>query len=48
MYDILLNEAKKVSDVNHKALEFLDSDYNEKDVYQVGKMILENTKEIIY
>ena len=35
--NILLNEAKKVSAVNHKALEFLKSDYNENDMYQVGK-----------
>ena len=33
--DILLNELKKVSAVNHNAPEFLENDYGENDLYLV-------------
>ena len=42
--EILLPENQKVSAVR-ESLEFLDSDYDEHDVYQVDKMSLEDTKE---
>ena len=47
MDKILLNEAQKVSAINHGAPEFLDSNYNANNLYQVDKMSLEETKEII-
>ena len=36
---------KKVGATIHEALEFLDSDYDANDLYQVDKMNLEETKE---
>ena len=42
--EILLNEAQKVSAAK-EAPEFLDSDYDAKNIYQVEKMSLEETKE---
>ena len=44
VYDIILNETQKVS-AAREAPEFLDSGCDEKDLYQVEKMSLENTKE---
>ena len=41
--EILLT--KKVSATNHEAPEFLESDYDANDLYQVDKMSLEYTKE---
>ena len=35
MDEILLNEPKKVSALNHEAPEFSDNDYSENDLYQV-------------
>ena len=43
--EILLTQ--KVSATNHEALEFLDSDYDAKDLYEVEKMSLEETEENI-
>ena len=43
MDEILLNETKKVS-AAREAQEFLDSDYDANDLYQVDKMSLEETK----
>ena len=34
-------ESKKVSEVNHEAPKFLESDYDEKDLYQVENMSLD-------
>ena len=42
--EILLTENQKVS-AAREAPEFLDSDYDENDLYQVYKMSLEETKE---
>ena len=42
--EILLTENQKLS-AAREAPEFLDSDYDENDVYQVDKMSLEETKE---
>ena len=42
--EILLTENQKLS-AAREAPEFLDSDYDENDVYQVDKMSLEDTKE---
>ena len=42
--DILLNETKKVSAVNHEAPESLENDYYENDLYQVENMSLDETK----
>ena len=39
--------SKKVSAVNHEAPGFLESEYDEKDLYQVENMSLYETKEII-
>ena len=47
MDEILLNEPKKVSDVNHEATEFLESDHNENGLYQVENMIIDKAKEKI-
>ena len=44
--DILLNETQKVSSAR-EAPEFLDFDFDENNVYQVGKISLEETKEEI-
>ena len=41
--EILLTENQKVS-AAREAPEFLDSDYNGNDLYQVEKMSLEETK----
>ena len=43
MDEILLTQ--KVSATNHEAPEFLDSDYDANDLYEVDKTSLENTKE---
>ena len=40
---ILLTQ--KLSATNHEALEFLDSDYDANDLFEVDKMSLEDTKE---
>ena len=44
--DILLNETENIS-TEREAPEFLDSDCDENNLYQVDKMILEETKEKI-
>ena len=41
---ILLNETEKGS-ATSKALQSLDSDYDENNIYRVEKMSLEETKE---
>ena len=46
MDEIILNETQKLSATNHEAAEFLDSDYNTNDLYQVDKVSIEETKEI--
>ena len=38
-------ESKKVSAVNHEAPEFLESGYDENDMYKVENMSLDDTKE---
>ena len=43
--EILLNEPKRVSAVNHESPEFLENDYNENDLYQVENIIPDETKE---
>ena len=43
MDEILLTQ--KVSDTNHEAPEFLDSDYDANYLYQVDNMSLEENKE---
>ena len=43
--EIILNQNKKVSATNHESPEFLDSDYDANDLYQVDKMSLEETKK---
>ena len=43
MDGILLTQ--KVSATNHEAPEFLDSDYDRNDLYEVEKMSLEEIKE---
>ena len=45
MYEILLNETQKVSAKNHEAQEFMDSDYDANNLYQVEKISFEDTKE---
>ena len=45
--EILINEPKKVSAANHKAPEFLESDYDENDLYQVENTSLEDTKSFL-
>ena len=45
MDEILLTQ--KVSATNHEAIFFLDSDYDANDLYEVGKMSLEDKKENI-
>ena len=40
-----MTEYKKVSAVNHEAPEFLESDYNDNNLYQVENMSLSETKE---
>ena len=42
MYEIILTQ--KVSAINHEAPEFMDSDCDANNFYQVDKMILEETK----
>ena len=42
MGEIILTQ--KVSDTNHEAPEFLDSDYDVNNLYEVDKMSLEDTK----
>ena len=43
--EIQMTEPKKISTVNHKAPEILESDYNENNLYQVENMSLDETKE---
>ena len=43
---ILLNETQKVSAVR-EAPGFLDSDFDENNIYQVEEKFLEDTKEIL-
>ena len=38
-------ESKKLNAVNHEAPEFLESYYNENDLYQVENMSLDETRE---
>ena len=38
-------ESKKLSAVNHKAPQCLESDYNDKNMCQVENMSLDKTKE---
>ena len=45
MDEILLNETKTLSAVNHKAPTFLENDYNENDLYQVENMSPDETIE---
>ena len=45
MDDILLNETKKVSAMNHEAPEILENYYDENDLYQVENTSLDETKE---
>ena len=40
-------ESKKASAINHKALDFLESDYDKNDLHQVENMSLDETKEKI-
>ena len=42
-----MTESKKLSAVNHKSPEFLESDYDKNDMYQVENMSLDQTKEKI-
>ena len=42
--DILLNEPKKVSAVNHEAPDFLENDYDENDLYQVENVSHDENK----
>ena len=42
---ILLNETHKLSATNHLAPEFMDSGYDASNLYQVGRMSLEETEE---
>ena len=42
-----MTEPKKLSAANHESKEFLESDYDKNDLYQVENMILDETKEII-
>ena len=44
MDEILLHETQKVNSVK-EAPEFLESDYDENELYQVENMSLEETKE---
>ena len=46
--EIILNEPKKVSAVNHEEPEVLKSDYNENYLYQVENIILGETKEMFW
>ena len=48
MDEILLNEKQKLSATNHEASKFLGSDYDVSDLYQVGRISLEETKEKLY
>ena len=43
--EILMNETKKISSLNHEALEFSENDYDENDLYQVENLSLDETKE---
>ena len=45
MDEILLNEPKTLSAVNHEAPEFLENGCDENDMYQVENMSLDDTKE---
>ena len=45
MDEILLNETKKVSAVNHEAPELLGNNYDENDLYQVENISLDESKE---
>ena len=40
-----MTESKKVSAMNHEAPEFLESDYNDNDLYKVENMSIGDTKE---
>ena len=40
-----LTEPQKLSAVNHEAPEFLESDYDDNDLYQVENTSLDETKE---
>ena len=42
---IILNETQKVGVTNHEAQEFLDSDEDANELYQVDTMSLEDTEE---
>ena len=45
---IPMTEPQKVSALNHEALEFFESYYDENDLYQVENISLDKTKENIY
>ena len=45
--ELRMIESKKVSDVNHESLEFLESDCNDNELYQVENMSLNDTKKIM-
>ena len=45
MDEIPLNESKNVSAVNDEEPEFLESNYDANNMYQVERMSLEDTKE---
>ena len=47
MDESLLNGTQKLSATDHEASKFLDFDYNANGLYQVDKMSLEETKEIL-
>ena len=45
--EVQMTGFKKLSAVNHKAPEFLEINYNEKELYQVENMSLDETTEKI-
>ena len=45
MDEIIITQ--KVSATNHEAPEFLDSDYDAKDLYEVEKRVLKRQKKIL-
>ena len=45
--EILINEPKKVSAVNHEAPELLEIGYDENNLYQVENMSIEETKDFL-
>ena len=45
MDELHVVESKNLSSVNHEAPEFLESDYDANNLYQVENMSLDETKE---